>query len=165
MQASQKFGWRSTDCPRIPGWRRQRRAQELQQGWLSGRWGQAGHLWYKTVPPLSVLFFSYTLLPTGLSPNLALADSDSKIQAEQVCQPRGMEHVSLQLPIPHFTRPLCYWDMFTLPRQAFQWGSFGPRASIPAAPPWNRQLLSQQYCPIWGGPVQGYSHRVSPLCY
>lgn len=69
--------------------------------------------------PLHAIF-SYTLLPTGLSPNLALADSDSKIQAEQVCQPRGMEHVSLQLPIPHFTRPLCYWDMFTLPRQAFQ---------------------------------------------
>lgn len=79
--------------------------------------------------------FSYTLLPTGLPLSLAPADSDSKIQAEQVCWPRGMEYMSLQLPIPHFTRPFCYWDMFTRPRQAFQRGSLGPRASIPAAPP------------------------------
>lgn len=33
--------------------------------------------------------FSYTLLPTGLSPSLAPADSGNKIQAEQVCWPRG----------------------------------------------------------------------------
>ena len=66
--------------------------------------------------------FSYTLLPIGLSPSLAPADSDSKISAEQVCWPMGMEYMFLQLlqpPIPHLTRPFCYWDMFTLPRQAF----------------------------------------------
>lgn len=94
--------------------------------------------WTSVVQTSSVshcAIFSYTLLPTGLSPSLAPADSDSKIQAEQVCQPRGMEYMSLQLPIPHFTRPFCYWDMFTLPRKAFRRGSLGPRASIPAASP------------------------------
>lgn len=51
--------------------------------------------------------------------------------------PGEMEYMSLQLlqlPIPHFTRPFCYWDMFTLPRLAFQRGSLGPRASIPVCP-------------------------------
>lgn len=71
--------------------------------------------------------FSYSLLPIGLSPGLSPADSDSKIQAEQVCWPRGMEYVSLQLPIPHFVRPLYYLDVFTLPKQASQQGSLSPK--------------------------------------
>lgn len=79
--------------------------------------------------------FSYTLLPTSLSPRLASADRDSKIQAEQACWPRGLEYMSLQLPIPHFIRPFCYCDMFILPRQTFQRGSLCPRANIPPAAP------------------------------
>ncbi|KAM6409412.1 WD repeat-containing protein 93 [Rhynochetos jubatus] len=37
---------------------------------------------------------------SSLSPSLAPADSDSKIQAEQVCQPRGMKWLAFLLPLP-----------------------------------------------------------------
>lgn len=90
--------------------------------------------------------FAYRSFP---KPSSCRHRPNSKTQAKQACRPRGMACMSvqlLQLPIPHFTRPFCCWDMFTLPRQAFQQGSLGPRACIPAAPPWNWKLLSQQHC-------------------
>lgn len=74
--------------------------------------------------------FSCTLLPTGLSPSLAPADSDSKIQAEQVCRPWGDGvYVSTAATAAHPT----FHKAFLLLGHVYS-----PKAGFPTRFPWSQ---------------------------